>query len=95
MKHFILTGDFTQCDAMLGKILAAHGKHVKGVSAVTSAIAVPGPQTGLKILSHAPELPVTFQNISTITILYQLPGDAQIDLTPFMPETANDQPPVI
>jgi hypothetical protein len=93
MKHILISGDFAQSDVLLGKILAAHGKHVKGVTVVHSAIVVQPQASPLQILGQSQQSPITFQNISTVTILYQLPGDAEIDLTPFLPETAPTQKP--
>lgn len=87
MRHCILTGDFGQCDQMLAKILAAHGKYIKSVSACNSCAVMENTQPKLQVLGPS-QSPVTFVNISTITIIYQLPENAEMDIKPFIPDAA-------
>jgi hypothetical protein len=87
MKHIILTGDPAQVNVVLKTVMDKLGKAVKSMSFVQSVICLPPPaESGLKILGQQPQQ-IQFANVANVTILYQLPNDAELPESEFLPQS--------
>ena len=87
MKHIILSGDPAQVNRIFEVVLQKLGNKVKSASFVNSVIVLPSqPQSSLKILGNDAPAPVQFANIASCTVLYQLPNDAELPQSEYMPQ---------
>lgn len=88
MKHIILTGDPAQVNVVLKTVMDKLGKAVKSMSFVQSVVVLPPQesQSGLKILGQQAPPPIQFANVANVTILYQLPNNAELPESEFLPQ---------